>query len=905
LALTVSEAALAAGAMVTATAGGVGLTAWLVTAKAKILLSVAALALVIVPLVMVMQRSPQSPEAADTSVVNLPSPATLSQEASVSPAAAAQAPASAPVAPAAAAPEGLSLTMVAADSGKPVPNVRLDYWCWVGTKVIRTNLLGTRAGTCLVPVTRQGTTELRVTTQIDDFADTRLHWRPDRGEAIPAEYTVRLARPVRIGGRVVDADDHPVAGAKVGWNQQENPVTETRPENHWFSWIEVQTDAEGRWSINRIAEDMLPRIYGSARHPDHVGSPMVFTSQDAEAEKALRAGTHVFRLGRAVVVSGVVVDPEDRPVPGAKVLAGSVGSSGSRETTAGADGTFTIGGFGVGQGTLTAEAAGYAATTLTIDLRTNTGPFRIQLAAGRVLRLRVVDKAGQPVAGARIWYNNMDRGPIGAGPQRSAPVQASWSPSTDAEGRAVWQNAPDQELAFDVMKRGYLRVSSVRFRADGQEHLVTLPPALTISGTVTDATAGKPVPRFRIVCGWPEANPIEGGTRPRWSTIERFWPSFAGGKFRHSLEEAVVGGMANPGYVFKFEAEGYAPHVTRTVAPDEGEVFFEVTLQPASSTTLTVLQPDGRPAANADVGLVSSGAQLRLRPGGFDRTSGASGGSVLTTDAKGQVRLPPDESIRKVVVVHAQGFAEATSAKLQAEPTLQLQAWGRVEGVYWKGGKPAAGQELLPGLPGEDALSISFDFMTCKIQTDGAGRFAFAKLPSGHLRLMHLVSIAQKDGGTSWIHEPLTDVEVRPGERTWIEPGKADRSVTLRLRWPAGWQAEPGWQTWAMIGTPLPYPPLEVRTNQAASLQWTQRPENRAAFASARSFSLKDAGSGTWIGEDVTPGRYLVRVFVRDANGPQGADNLRARFEGPVEVPADSSTGPVDLGEIPLEQMPQ
>ena len=88
----------------------------------------------------------------------------------------------------------LRLTIVAAESGKPVPNVLLDYWLWQNGNVAhRKPLQSTRFGVCEVPVPRD-TTELLLVSESGGFADTRLDWRQDRGEKIPVEYTLRLAR---------------------------------------------------------------------------------------------------------------------------------------------------------------------------------------------------------------------------------------------------------------------------------------------------------------------------------------------------------------------------------------------------------------------------------------------------------------------------------------------------------------------------------------------------------------------------------------------------------------------------------------------------------------------------------------------------------------------------------------
>jgi len=896
----VSDAALLAGATgVEAVAAG-GLSTLLATAKAKILVGTVALGLVCATLLLLHNRRPASPatsKGSTSAAQQAQSPANIAGQ--VLPANQASSTVPLPPAPF----EGLRLTLLAADSGQPVPNVTIDFGSWEGTKFTRKKLQGTRAGTCEVPFSRASTKPLGLTTQLDGFADTRLEWRPDRGEQIPAEYTVRLARPVPIGGQVVDADGQPVANAKVGWNHEEEPAADTRPESHAFGWIEVETDAEGKWSINRIAEDMIRRLYGRAGHPEHARSKFAFVNREPDAEKQLRERIHVFRLGRASIVRGVVVDSEDRPVPGAKVLVGDLGDSSRRETSTDLAGAFAVAGCKLGPNKLTAEAAGFAPTTMAVEISEHSEPYRIRLVPGKTLWLRVVDKAGQPIVGANAWYNTFERGSVMQGTNRTVPVQVEFSPKTDAQGRAVWENAPDQELIFNFHKRGYMRVSDVRLRPDGQEHQVTLPPALTIKGTVTDASTGKPVPQFRIVCGWPEQDVLEGGTRPRWSTLERFWISFDGGTFRHTLEEPVIAVVPNPGYVFKFEAEGYAPSISRTIALDEGEVQLTVKLQPGQNTAITVLMPDGRPAANAQMGLVSAGVQLRLLPSGFDRRSLASVGSVLSADAKGRVSLPPDEAIQNIVAVHDQGYAAATSAGLRAEPTLRLQSWGRVEGTYWAGGQPAAGRELQPGFIGSDASSISFDFEAYRVTTDAQGRFTFAKVPPVRLKLIRLIPSLQSDGAKSWSHKLLTEMDVRPGETTQIELGKSDRTVVLRLRWPDGWQLQPGWRLGATICTPVPLPPPELRTNPPALLQWQRRPDNQAAFASAHFFSLKQADDGSWKAEEVTPGDYVVRAFVTDTNAPASADNLVARFEAAVVVAEEPSGGVLDLGELPVQPM--
>ena len=254
-----------------------------------------------------------------------------------------------------------------------------------------------------------------------------------------------------------------------------------------------------------------------------------------------------------------------------------------------------------------------------MTLAADSEPYRITLQPGRVLRLRVVNGKGEPVPNANVWLNTFDHGPIGRDAKTPALTQVEFNRKTDAEGRVEWEGAPDQELSFDIAASGYMRVGGVKARPDGSEHLVTLPTALTISGTVRDASSGQPIPKFRIITGWPQWDPINNGTNAQWSTLDRFWLNFTGGQFRHVFEEAVIGGMSNPGFVFKFQADGYAPFVTRAVGPEEAEASFDVALNPAESKVVTVLLPDGQPASGAEIGLVSQGARPMLIPGGFSR----------------------------------------------------------------------------------------------------------------------------------------------------------------------------------------------------------------------------------------------------------------------------------------------
>lgn len=803
---------------------------------------------------------------------------------------------------AAVAANRLVLTIIAADVDKPVPGVQLDYWLWEGGKVAHKKpLQADRFGVCEVPVP-DGTTELLLVSKSEGFADTRLDWRPDRGEKIPVEYTLRVARSVPISGKVVDPDGQPVANAEVGFNNEPDPASETRPQSDdfgWPFWITANTDTQGRWRINRIAKEAIRTIYGGASHPEYVGSASIFVTRAPDTEKQLLAGTDTFKLGRAVIVRGTVVDSDGQLVPDADVLVGYQGESGRRETKTQPDGSFSVSGCKPGKNLLTAEADGYAATTLEVDLRTESEPFQLKLQHGKVLKLRMVGPNGNPIAKASVWLDTFEHGPINQPDKKPVPVQIVFNREADNDGRLEWDSAPDQDLKFGVSASGYMRSDEVTVRPDGKEHLITLTPALTISGSVSDASSGKAVPRFRIITGWPNWNPSDNTTNYQWSTLDRFWLSFDGGKFHHCYEEPVIGGTADPAFVFKFEADGYAPFITRAVKAAEGEVRFDVAMRPALATRVTVLLPDGRPASGADVGLVSPGARLNLVPGGFSRDNVQSGGSLLLTDSQGQFSLPPDESITRVIAANAQGYAEASPSALAAEPTLILQPWGRLEGTYLSGGEGVADRELLLQ-SGQGALdTVSYDFTAYRVKTDREGRFAFSKVPPGKHRLI--------SGTSSWSNDhPLMEVEIRPGETTAVTISGSNYCVIARLKWPAELNPGTNVQVFASIHTtPGMTPPPDALNDPQALAAWRALPEVKADLANRRYYIATQKADGTWVADDVLPGSYTMTVtMIQQMPAEAGETKMLAKAEVPLTVPADPPTGKLDLGEILLQPAP-
>ncbi|MBL9137554.1 MAG: sigma-70 family RNA polymerase sigma factor [Verrucomicrobiales bacterium] len=788
-------------------------------------------------------------------------------------------------------PTELRLTLLAADTGRPVAGVPVEYRGWEGEHFTRHRLESDAAGLCEVPL-ESGTTHLELTTRRDGFSDTCLEWWPERGQAIPSDYTVRLTRPVRIGGLVVDADGNAVFGAKVGFNHDEM-FNGGSVESHRFGWVEVETDVSGRWRIDRIDEDILGRIYGAARHPDHADSPLLKVAEDPEAEKSLRTESLVLRLGRADTIKGSVVDSQGQPIAAARILVGMLDESGSRQGTTDGMGNFTIAGCRPGETLITAAADGFAPHTQPLVVGPETEALRLVLSPGKQLRLRVLNRDDQPVEGAQVWFDTLGDGPrfeSGARP----PVQVEFAPKTDSEGRVTWTHAPDTELSFDIAKSGYSRTNGVRIRPNGEEHSVVLPYATAIHGTVVDDATGNPIQRFRIVTGWPQSDPVTGESTPQWSTLKRFTMKFEGGEFQHAMEEAVIQGIPNPGYQFRFEAEGYLPHITRPVKPEEGRVWLEVRLKAATSRELSILRPDGQVAPFAEVvGLTAVGRAI-LGRGRFEAESTA---RIHRGDRSGLVQFLEEPQTRRIVAVHESGFLDLPFSELSGVKVLTLKPWAKVEVRVWSHGEPVAGVEmhLLGANPLTPGLQLETEAFAARSGTDG--RLEFPRVPPTPLRLTRLRNFASAGNPRVWSDVFVKALDPAPGEALFLEVGRTDRCVSMRLILPAAVTSP---IVSAVISSPIPTPPAALGSNLEAFREWRSRPEVAAMIQAVRTYPMTRAASETWTAEDVPVGSYSVRVSTMDPSRPPEPGKSWPVLQAAIEIAEGPADNVVDLGDLRL-----
>lgn len=275
-----------------------------------------------------------------------------------------------------------------------------------------------------------------------------------------------------------------------------------------------------------------------------------------------------------------------------------------------------------------------------------------------------------------------------------------------------------------------------------------------------DAATGKAIPRFRVITGWPDPA-IPGHEQTcSWSSIDRFILNFSDGAFQHTYEEPVVGGVENPTYMLKFEAEGYAPCVSRIVKPDEGEAELAIRMNAAKAVTLTILSPEDQPVAGVEY------LKLRVRshPGLNDRRIVAEYGSTLeSADAAGQIKFMPDPEITGIMIADETGFRLLKSSELTTDGSVRLQPWGSVSGVVIDDhGNPLPNIDLDLQWSGATQFPFPLGMVT---KCDADGHFTFEGVPSGDLTVAEKVTLQVKGFPVSgWTYIPLGKVTVEPGQ---------------------------------------------------------------------------------------------------------------------------------------------
>lgn len=218
--------------------------------------------------------------------------------------------------------------------GKPLPRANIHASVWTDEQGFRSNRdYETDAeGAARVELPKTYSI-VRLWASARPFVGLFANWEQAElasGKRLPAEYAFRLTKAATAGGRVLDEQGRPVAGARV----EVRLANDSRPPGgdgrvRFNTWLATgadaaMTNADGRWAIDTVPAVPDAELSVLVTHPDFVSDgrwsrPGRGTDVPSTA---LREGTAVSTLKAGVVVRGRVTGPDGTPVRDAVVIHG-------------------------------------------------------------------------------------------------------------------------------------------------------------------------------------------------------------------------------------------------------------------------------------------------------------------------------------------------------------------------------------------------------------------------------------------------------------------------------------------------------------------------------------------------------------------------------------------------------
>jgi len=489
------------------------------------------------------------------------------------------------------------LRIVDADSGQPVPGVKVRAW-------VRADPTDA-SGVCLIPLPKPETDNFayRITLSKDGYVGQHITWsksQHDKIEDMPTNFLASLQKGVSIGGAVKNDNGEPVPGARVilsgpvPGDVGERVRSVVAPNYH-----AERTDAAGQWRFGEAPRD-LENLLFRVIQPDYVST--TFACQGAETDvegvvflpkEDLLAGKALMTLGHGIELAGRVVDAAGKAVADAALTRNHEWRNPAAALTSDADGRFKILNLRPGEMYLTIQAKGLAAQTRLLTLSNGMPELTIEMAPGKVFQGKVADPAGQPISGATA---QMDRQELG-------PLEYDWSVSTGADGRFNWDSAPEGAHPYFFSASGYHPRTEPVLVADGREHVIILRQKTegdktVIDGQVTDAASKAPLEKFMLY-----VKEFNGRTASRFEQAV----SNAEGRYTAAVDTAA------DAYVISVGAPDYRVEISNMKAPGDGDLRLDFALEKVAGESGLLYRLAGRFVLNGYTGQINwSNQDIRL-----------------------------------------------------------------------------------------------------------------------------------------------------------------------------------------------------------------------------------------------------------------------------------------------------
>ena len=344
----------------------------------------------------------------------------------------------------------------------------------------------------------------------------------------------------------------------------------------------------------------------------------------------------------------------------------------------------------------------------------------------------------------------------------------------------------------------------------------------------------------------------------------------------------------------------------------------------------TILLPDGKPAADAQVAVKVKGKYLSLGRAAFKASDAWQDGSIVRAGSDGAFTLPMYADAQTVIAVHDKGYALVPVADLKRSPQITLQPWGKVEGTLRRGHHAATNEIIVlsdtqfrpkqirssqPGGTNTFAFTntsperfepVIYDSNDFQARTDDQGRFIITYVPPGERTLAQLVPM----GNGARMPQRLGNIIVEPGKTVQVNYGGDERVVRGKV---------------ALVGTNVPASFTQARATlhagssfrmieqlkqaktQEERMALFQSEDFQQAMANPHEYSIQLAEDGSFKADTIPAGKYEMAVDFSQPSPSFKPEDAQA-FMSPQQliVPPAASTNDnsvVDLGTIELKKL--
>jgi protocatechuate 3,4-dioxygenase beta subunit len=523
--------------------------------------------------------------------------------------------------------------------------------------------------------------------------------------AAPPPLELTLDRGRRAVGRVLDAEERPVAGAAITLRpapaNQNRFQSLTQPEEEPFR-ASAGAGGEfaftglppGRFDLEARAPGFAPRLVPGIEVPAGPGEHDLGT----------------VLLSPGVALEGKVSDPQGRPIPQAEVrVVKATGRMallamfrrGEEEPDAWsrADGSFRIADLAPGQPVnLVVTHKGFGGADVP-QVTPPSEPLAVTLHPALRIAGRVVDPDGDPVARARLMLSTeWQRG-------GSRAMRSSGQTESDEQGRFLFEDVEPGTLRLTASAEGRQSAELGGIAAapgkDVEGLELVLAPGATVEGRVTDA-AGRPVPDVMVQ--------VLDEERAMGSRI--FHGTRADGDGWYTIEGLPSGQRS----LAAEDDQGRRAVGDLDVRP--GSNRLDLRFRGGVELAGRVLDADGNPVPAAEVELAGSGVSW----GRQQVATGADGAFLLQDVEDGEYRL----------LVSKEGYAsgESDPLKVAGAPLLGLE-------VRLQGGGAVTGRvlglepEALPRVEVRAFRLRGTGYQSKESRVDYEGRYRLPALAAG------------------------------------------------------------------------------------------------------------------------------------------------------------------------------